>query len=48
MAAEAAAITLGISVELVATAISALGISVIGAVLTGQVIDKIKEWIKTR
>ena len=48
MAAAAAAVTLGISVELVVTAISALGISVIGAVLTGQAIEKIKEWIRTR
>ena len=48
MAAAAAAVTLGISVELVVAAISALGISVIGTVLTGQAIDKIKEWIRTR
>ena len=48
MATAAAAVTLGISVELVATAISALGIGIVGAVLTGKAIEQIKEWIKTR
>ena len=48
MAAAAAAISLGISVELVVTAISALGIGIVGAVLTGQAMEKIKEWIRTR
>ena len=48
MATAAAAVTLGISVELVATAISALGIGIVGAVLTGKAMEQIKEWIKTR
>ncbi len=48
MAAAAAAVTLGISVELVATAVSALGIGIVGAVFTGQAMEKIKEWIRTR
>ena len=48
MATAAAAVTLGISVELVVTAISALGIGVVGAVLTGKAIEQIREWIRTR
>ena len=48
MATAAAATTLGISVTLVATAVKALGIAVVGAVFTGTVLNKIKEWIKTR
>ena len=48
MATAAAAVTLGISVELVVTAISALGIGVVGAVLTGKAIEQIRDWIKTR
>ena len=48
MATAAAAATLGISVELVLTACTALGIGVVGAVFTGQLMERIKEWIKTR
>ena len=48
MATAAAATTLGISATLVATAVKALGIAVVGAVFTGTVMNKIKEWIKTR
>ena len=48
MAAAAAAITLGISAELVVTAITALGIGIVGAVITGKALEQIKEWIKTR
>lgn len=48
MATAAAAVTLGISVELVVTAVTALGIGVVGAVLTGKALEQIKEWIRTR
>ena len=48
MATAAAAVTLGISVELVVTAISALGIGIVGAVLTGKALEQIREWIRTR
>ena len=48
MATAAAAITLGISVELVATAVAALGIGIVGAVFTGKAIEQIREWIRTR
>ena len=48
MATAAAAVTLGISVELVATAVTALGIGAIGAVFTGKLIEQIREWIRTR
>ena len=42
MATAAAAVTLGISVELVATAVTALGIGVIGAAFTGKLIEQIR------
>ena len=48
MATAAAAITLGISVELVTIAITALGIGIVGAVLSGKAMEQIKEWIRTR
>ena len=43
MATAAAAITLGISVELVTIAITALGIGIVGAVLSGKAMEQIKE-----
>ena len=46
--AEAAAITIGISVELVVTACTALGIGVVGAIFTGKLIEQVRDWIKTR
>ena len=46
--AEAAAVAIGISVELVITACTALGVGVVGAIFTGQLINKVKEWIATR
>ena len=48
MEVAAAATAIGISVELVVTACTALGIGVVGAILTGQLIEKVREWIKSR
>ena len=48
MEVAAAATAIGISVELVVTACTALGIGVVGAILTGQLIEKVREWIKSQ
>ena len=46
--AAAAAATIGISVELVVTACTALGVGVLGAVFTGKLIERVRDWIKSR
>ena len=48
MATAAAAAAIGISAELLITACTALGVGVVGAVFTGQLIEKVREWIKSR
>ena len=46
--AAAAAAAIGISAELLLTACTALGVGVVGAIFTGQLIQKVKDWIKSR
>ena len=46
--AAAAAATIGISVELVVTACTALGVGVVGAIFTGKLIEQVRDWIKSR
>ena len=48
LAIAGAALTLGISEELVSRAILSLGIGNIGPVLTEKEIEQIKEWVQTR
>ena len=46
--AAAAAAAIGISVELVVTACTALGVGVVGAIFTGKLIEKVRDWINSR
>ena len=46
--AAAAAATIGINVELVVTACTALGVGVVGAIFTGKLIEQVRDWIKSR
>lgn len=48
MEVAAAAATIGISAKLVGAACTALGIGVVSAILTGQLIEKVRDWIKSR
>jgi hypothetical protein len=41
--AAAAAATIGISVELVVTACTALGVGVVGAIFTGKLIEQVRD-----